>query len=77
MKLKLRNKTFNIRSMSASRLTRLISCVNHEATKELSTCSVKKGYTPKYQMLEFTLEILKSRLTKKLAIQRVFIINNY
>lgn len=70
MKITLRGKVFNSNRMSCERLTRLILCIDHEASKHDKTSSI-------FKMAELVLLILNTKLKSKIKNRNILLINEY
>ena len=70
MKITVRGKKFNPNGMSCSRLTRLITCIDHEASKHDKSSVI-------FKMTELVLLILNSKLKSKISNRNILLINEY
>jgi len=70
MKITVRGKKFNPNRMSCSRLTRLITCVEHELSKNCKTSVI-------YKMTSMVLIILNTKLQCKIKNRNILLINEY
>ena len=70
MKITVRGKQFNPNRMSCSRLTRLITCIEHESNKHEKTSVI-------FKMTEMVLIILNSKLQSKISNRNILLINEY